>query len=276
MGFSKLILTTLMSISGILSFCSFEKKPDNNDTPNTPVVPDPPVEVIPTIDWDEKDYLCKGGSYGGYFSDINVGRILCTGTSYDFMFESSHATDKSYTVISTDTSICEPVVASSTSKMFDLSCKKQGDVIITIENCDGILVYRNIVRVRKPIAVDEMGDYLSSVDKFVIPQEYEYYLGSYKLSFDYFDEYDGELCGTFKGGDDYDSNVLIIFSLEYELLLDDRDCYSYKLETLSSNSQLTFIGYLNISRAGDWLYLYEDEIKGTGTLLAIFIPSIVE
>ena len=278
MGFSKLLLGSVISISGILSYCSnmfFPDKPDTPDTPVTPVIPDVP-DVIPTIDWDEKDYICKGGSYSGYFADVNVERKVCVGSSYDFSFESSHASDKSYSVFSTDVSIAEPVKRPGSDKVFALNCKKQGDIILTIENADGILVYRNIIRVRNAIKVDEMDTYLSSADKFVIPQAYQQFLGTYRLSFDFFDEYDGKLCGTLKGGDDYDSNVFIVFSLQYETFLEVGDFYSYKLDTLSSTSQLTYIGYLNISRAGDWLYLYEDEVKGSGSLLAMFIPSIVE
>lgn len=269
MKLKNLILTSLLGFTFALAGCG------NNDNPNPPK-PDPtPDPVIPTIDWDEKDYLCKGGSYGGYFSDVNVERMLCTESSYEFMFESSHATDKSYTIKITNPVIAEAVKRADNDKMFDLNCKSQGDFILTIENADGILVYRNIIRVRNAIKTDGMEAYLRNVDKFIVPPAYASYFGEYKMSFDYLDEFDGKFCGILKGGDDYDANVNIIFTLAYDEVLPDRDCYSYKLTEIYTETQLTYIGYLNISRAGDWLYLYEDEELGTGGLLTMLIPKVL-
>lgn len=267
MKLKKLILSGLLGLTFTLTSCG------NNDNPNPPT-PDPDP-VIPTIDWDEKDYVSKGGSYGGYFSDVNVERKLCTDTTYDFMFESSHATDKSYVVKSTNSSIGEVVRREGDNKNFDIKCKAQGDIILTIENADGILVYRNIVRVRNAIKTDDMNTYLRNVDRFETPQEYAVYFGTYKMSFDFLDEFDGKFCGILKGGDDYDPNVNKIFTIEFDTLLPDRDCYSYKLTEIYTETQLTFIEYLNISRAGDWMYLYEDETVGTGGLLTMLVPKVL-
>ncbi|MCQ2801979.1 MAG: hypothetical protein MJ222_05095 [Bacilli bacterium] len=268
MKLKHLLLTGLLGFAFTLAGCG------NNDDPNPPT-PDPDP-VIPTIDWDEKDYICKGGSYGGYFSDVNVERMLCVDTSYEFMFESSHATDKSFTIVSTNPNIANWVKREDNPKMFNLDCKAQGDIILTIENADGILVYRNIIRVRNAIATDKMNDYLRSVDRFETPREYVAYLGDYKMSFDYLEEFDNKFAGILKGGDDYDSNVNIIFTLEYEEDLPERDCYLYKLTTLYTETSLTYIGYLDIARAGDWLYMYEDETLGTGGLLAMFVPRVLK
>lgn len=245
--------------------------------PTNPVIPneeDTTPIIIPTVDWDSKDYICKGGSYGEYFSDVNVERMLCVGTSYLFSFESSHSADKSYTVKVSNPSVAEVSVINI--KKFNLVCKSAGDIILTIENADEILVYRNIVRIRDPIATDKMNDYLKSVERFEVPKEFAAYFGEYKLSFDYLDEFGGAFAGTLKGSDDYDSNIFIIFTLEYEMFLDDRDCYSYKLTQIYTETYNTFIGYLNISRAGDWLYLYEDEELGTGGLLTMLVPYVLE
>lgn len=269
------LIAGLASLS-IIALGGCGEKPVDPPAPDPEPQPEPEPIVIPTIDWDEKDYLCKGGSYGGYFADVNVNRMLCVGTDYDFAFESSHAIDKSYTVKSTNNDIAEPVKRAGNEKIFDLKCKSQGDIILTIENADGILVYRNIIRVRNAIKLDEMDSYLYSIDRFDVPEEFAIYFGEYKLSFNYLDEFDGKFCGTLKGDDAYDSNVYIIFTMEFDEVLPDRDSYSYKLTEIYTETQLTFVGYLNISRAGDWIYLYEDEELGTGGLLTMLVPRVIE
>lgn len=227
---------------------------------------------FPTIDWNEKDYVCKGGSYGGFFAEINIERQLCVDSQYDFVFESSLSRSKEFTVKSSNTDIAE-AVKDSTVRGFYLNTKAQGDLILTIENADGVLVYRNIVRVRNAISLDDMDKYLQKIDKFVTPTEYARYYGSYRLTFEFSEELEGKLVGTLKGGDDYDPNVTIMFTMEFDMNLPDRDCYSYKLTTVYTATQLTFIEYLNITRCGDWMYMYEDEVKGTGGLLTMLVPS---
>lgn len=268
MKLKHILLSSLLGFTFVLAGCG-------NNNPNPPT-PDPtPEPVIPTIDWDEADYICKGGSYGGYFSDVNVERKLCTNTTYEFLFESSHALDKSYTLTVTDTNIANPVKRTGDEKMFDLTCKSQGDIIMTIENADGVLVYRNIIRVRDAIAPEKMNEYLQKTDKFETPALYSMWLGEFKMSFDYLDEFDNQFLGTLKGGDDMDRNVTIVFSMEYEEYIPHQDCYSYTLTTLYSTTEVTKIGYLSIARAGDWLYLYEaDTVEGG--LLTMLIPTVLK
>lgn len=227
---------------------------------------------MPTVDWDDKDFVAKGGNYGGFFTEINIGRQLCSDSSYTFLFQSSLAGRKDFTVKVSNPDLAE-AVKDGLNHGFSLNTKAVGDFILTIENADEILVYRNIVRVRKAIALDEMDDYLQNVDKFVSPAEYEKYYGSYRLAFILDKTVSDKVTGTLKGSDDYDQNVNIVFTYEYEMFLEDRDCYSYKLTTIYQGTDLTYIEYFNITRCGDWMYVYEDAVKGTGGLLALLVPS---
>lgn len=270
-----LVCGLAIAMAGVAG-CRRNVNPTTSDSPTSGTgasqTSSTPTSQIPTVDWDEKDFVSKGGSYGGFFTEINIGRQLCSESSYEFTFQSSLSGSKDFNVKISNPVLAE-AVKDSQNHGFVLNTKSAGDFILTIENADEILVYRNIVRIRDAIKLEDMDKYLQSVDKFVSPAEYEKYYGSYRLAFTFDPSVSDKVTGTLKGSDDYDSGVNIIFTYDYDMFLPERDCYSYKLTTIYQGSQLTYIGYLNITRCGDWMYMYEDEVKGTGGLLTLLVPS---
>lgn len=205
-----------------------------------------------TIDFDEKDYICQGGSYGGFFLDVNVGRYLASGSEYEFIFRSSYSVDTSYTI-----NISKPQLAEYqmiTSDSFNLITKNAtGDFILKIENAKGLLVYRNVIRVRKPYTPEEMGEALYNVDKYVTPSGYGGYLGDFRLSFTSANPIEGSLTG----GDDYEQDIRITFSMTFDEYIPAYDAYGFVVTEISSSASYTKLTYINVARCLDSIYLYD-------------------
>jgi len=206
--------------------------------------------------WDEKDEIQKGGSYGGYFTEIAVHRQLTYGNEYVLTFESSHATDKSFTVASSVPGVASVSVDAKIAKNINLKVRNYGDTILTIEDADGMLVYRNIIRVRHPVSKEKMGEALYKIDSFKSPAELEAYFGRYT----YVCENKKTLAGTLSGYDDYEpTKQTYTIMLKYENYIKEIDCYAYEVVTLSSTSTVTTLAYFDIARALDVIYVYASD-----------------
>ena len=238
MRFKNLFILPLLFSGIIITGC-------NNNSQDTP-----------DEHFDPEDYICEGGTYSGYFDEINMGRKLCSNSYYELYFQSSLKNDKSYTVKISKPELAKVENQSNTSFKLVTTAKK-GSFILTIKNANGVLVYRNQVKVETPCSIDKLGDKLFNSSTFVTDPQYIHYLGDWRLMF----VSDNPITGSFVGGDDLEQDVTITFSFtESDLIefIDYRDAYFFSVTTISSTSAGdTSIGYLQIARALDVIYIYE-------------------
>jgi len=216
--------------------------------------PTPEEKKYPEIEFDDKDFVRKGGTYSDWFTELDGGRVLTYGRDYNFAFSSNHATDKSYTVTSSNPLVAEVKRIEGDNKNFTLNALAWGDTIMTIEDADGMLVYRNNVRVRKAVAVENIGQALYDIDAFTTPVEIQRFYGVYTCTITDI----SPIGGILRGHDDYEtSTVTYTYTLEYEEYISEIDCYAFKVTTISTTSQITTLSYFDITRALDCIYIYE-------------------
>lgn len=248
MKFRSLILIPL-SMCFMLSGCSSE----TTSTTPTSTTTDYNETDYPSIDFKEEDYICSNGSYGGMFLDVNVGRNLCDNSTYEFVYTSSYTVDTSFTVKCTPAALANVEITSE--NRFNLKTNEHtGDFIMKIENAQGLLVYRNVVHVRKAVPVEEVGNELFNKDVYKSDPTLVEYIGSWRLSF----TSASPLVGAITGGDDLEQGVTISFELTYEDYQKNFDCYHYKAKTISTTASQTDITMLMIARCLDYIYVYED------------------
>lgn len=218
----------------------------------------------PEITWDEKDYICNG-SAGGWFTEISVGRYLSVGRSFDFTFKTGNTRDKSFTVKSSNPNVALPTNKGD-KKNFILTCNGIGDTILTIEDADEMLVYRNIIRVRKAYSLSNIAEGLYKTDKFVSPAGWESWLGSYTVTF----TEKNPITGIMKGTDDYEGQIVTHnFTLKYDMYYEPTDCYCYNVDKFETTSSITTLTQIAITRALDTIYIYD----GEGVLITWVSPE---
>ena len=256
--------------SALLIGCN-QNKTNKEDDSYTPIV------------LEEEDILQKNGSYGGYFIEIGAGRSLSVNHHYEFSYESSHATDKSFTVLlatsanslgKEKTLYAEISAVEGNEKYFAIDTKKVGDNVLLIYDADEMLVYRNVIHIRRPVTVDTLKESLYRVDKWVSSKEYQTYFGSWTLSFT---QYRPQLVGALVGGDDYESDLTFEFIAEFDEDEDANpyeeatDAFSLYIETTSTNSLYTTLFSFLVGACLDVIYVYYD--SGTEVhLLTILEP----
>lgn len=195
--------------------------------------------------------FARGGSYGGYFTEVNTDRFLCTNSEYTFTFESSYKKDTSFTVYSSDKS--HVTVKMTKTKKFYLQTHSAGDSIIEIENALGELVYRKVVRVRPSLDEKDVLATVSKAEYFATIPELVGQIGNWKFAVT---KEGSKYEGVVNGGDDYDANVKCSFTLEFEDYYKDQDYYCYLAKDAESTSRDTVIEAICFSRAGDLAYVY--------------------
>lgn len=254
------LVLTVLAMTGMLVGCGPN---DNNPGPVEP-------KEFPTIDtWDpDRDYIApKGASIGEFLLEIENDRLMTFGHSYTILFDDNHPTDKSLDItfwVDDLLTVSSDPAHPNDPTYFILTPQGVGDTVIEIRNKDPQpqLIYRNILRVRKPIELNKMDEFLYSVDRFATPEIWQPYLGYYQISFNYEVIYDNKLMGTLLGGDDYDPNVKATFFLKYVEFTAYDDLYIFSIDIISVQSIDTLPKEIYLSRAGDFMVLknYDDSL----------------
>ena len=244
------LLSLLLFAVPVLAGCN-----QPSDTPTTPENPDLyKITDYGTLEFADADYICKGGSYGGFFAEVNVGRAIAHSTTYEFVFESSYSSDKSFEI-----TVSNPRLAAANKtgeREFTIATAEAiGDFILKIENAQGILVYRNVIHVKRSYTPEYMPNRLFNIDYFQSAKEYERWYGSWRLSFT---GYEDGLVGSLTGGDELEQNVTISFSATYGEFVEGADAYLFNVTTISTTAKQTEVIYFLITRCSDSMYVYED------------------
>lgn len=209
----------------------------------------------PEINFNQSDYICKGGSYGGFFTEVNIGRALVTETKYEFSLSAS-GSDKTINIKLSNNNLGSVRMKNNSKSHFFLETNKNyGDLIMTIENARGELVYRNLIKIRKAVTNEEMGQVLYNKDIYKTSSDLLGMYGDWRLGFTEIDP----IKGTISGGDEKESNVTITFTIEFVEYQEFRDCNLYNVSEISSTAKETKITALLITRAADTIYVYDKE-----------------
>ena len=229
-------------IGGVMMLTMVSCNAPNNTQPSSN------PEDIPTINFDSNDYVCRGTA-GGYLIDVGANSLLSENNSYVCSFAPSTSTDGVVRL----TSSREASVTISQKQgqsEFTITTHTPGDSIIKIYDSNDILVYRNIVRVRKAFTTDEIINecYNNDVYKGVKM------LGNHRMTF-----LDNNTIPTaqLRGSDDYEANIDLSFSCTYNRYLQEIDSYEYLCEiTANPNNSQTRITILYISRTASEIKMY--------------------
>ena len=231
-------------LGGILLFTMVScNQPANN---HKPVNPD---SDIPTIDFDESDYVSHGTA-GGYLIDIGANSLLSENNDYLCTFVPSTSTDGYIRLVSTREESVTLTLKGEGQAEFTINAHEPGDSIIKIYDSNDILVYRNIVRIRKAYSETEIINACYENDVFKGLKM----LGNHRMTF-----LDNATVATaqLKGNDDYEKNINISFSCTYSQYIQEIDSYEFTCEvTDNPNNSQTKITVLFISRTASEIKMY--------------------
>jgi len=223
----------------------------------------------------EKDVIQEGGGYGGTFLDVAVKRFLSTESTFLFSFTSKHSIDPSFTVkLSTDKHM---TVGEINNGKFNVTTTAvAGDTIMTMYDSDGVLIYRNIIRVRPKQTKETIINAIDSAQYYKILPEVKA-MGYGSWTFQSMSLEENTLTCTLAGGDEYDPDNKCRFTLstaqcEYS---EGADWYCFKALNSVSENRSTIITYICVAAAADVMYAY----AGTGAdegLIAYLYHSDVE
>ena len=209
-----------------------------------------------TVEFKDKDAIQQSGSYGETFSDIGVGRYLANDTSYLFSYESSNV-NPAFEIFISNPNLATATMEEGSNKNFTIKTANAiGDFILKIEDADGMLVYRNIVHVRRSYTAEYMPQRLYNVDYYGSLEILASIYGSWRLTFT---DYKDGLVGTFSGGDDYEQNVSVTFSATYDSYVAYYDAYLFNITITKTNAKQTNIVAFLVARCADYLYMYVED-----------------
>ncbi len=232
-----------------------------NGSPTSTPTSTPTSQEIPLVELETEE-IVEGGSYGGYFIEINTERLLSENSSYHCTFEATTA-NKQIRVESTRHESVTVEFGENPNRDIILKTHAAGDSIIKIYDADDMLVYRKVVRVRKAFTKETIEDEIFDNDLYLGMK----FLGNHRISF----VETQPLVGIFSGSDDFEKNMRIKFEMEFVSYLEDRDVFEYALTiTERDQTSTTVINTLQVSPTADVMYLY----YGTEySLLNIFIAK---
>ena len=241
----RMIASVLMcvSLAGVVS-CGDNEQPY---VPDDTYIPDEGVE---TIDFDKKDYVSRG-SIGGYLIDLGVNILLSSGAEYlCSLTPSTGVTDYTLTFESTKPEYVTVRKVDNSDSEFYIVAVSAGDSILKIYDVDGVLVYRNIVRVREPYAANEITKVMYDNDIY----RGHLMLGKHRLSV--LSYTDTTFVAQIKGSDDYET-IDVTVEGTYVGYVEVIDSYEFSLTTKqnTSNTQ-TKMTELYITRVSDEIKLY--------------------
>lgn len=206
----------------------------------------------PIIEVEEGYCFSRGGSYSGFFIEVGIGRKLGTNGEYEFNLTPSVGGE--FTV-----EISVPQLASIEmfGNYFTLTTHQYtGDFIMKIKNSADLLIYRNVIRVRKAYSYSEVPQALYDVDKYTttFDSTVQYVYGTWNLIF----TSANPISGTLAGGDDMEQNVNITFDMTYIGTDETTDCYEYQMTTKTTTASSTEVVGMLVTRCLDMIYVYED------------------
>lgn len=218
-------------------------------------------QSIPLVELETEEII-EGGSYGGYFIEINTERLLSENSVYNCTFEASNP-KKNIRVESTRPESVTVELGKNQNRDIILKTHAAGDSIIKIYDADEMLVYRKVVRVRKSYTQNEIEDVLFENDLYLGMT----FMGNHRITF----TETNPLVGIFSGFDDFEKNMRIKFETNFVAYLEDRDVYQYSLEITDRDEySTTIIKTLQISPTADVMYLYYGTEE---SLLNIFVAE---
>ena len=194
----------------------------------------------------------KVGSTSGALIDASIDKRFITGQEDTFGFAFANPYSATSTVEVSDERIMKIEKISETE--YKIKCLHEGNVVLTINDANGITRYQKMLYVRDPYTLSEMNDYLSEVEYW---QAYAGLGDNYKLTF-LFDNQVGisgslenvpfeSYTATFKFKEETD--------LEYRYVFTDEK---------SKENEARLVGF-NVSKAGDIMYL--QYTSGTAALM---------
>lgn len=226
-------------------------------------VPSETDEPLVEIDFDDEDRI-SSGSIGGDLSDVEIGRYFADNTTYLAIY--SYGRSSSYRYVSSREESLTIELNSVTVGTFNFVTHKPGDSILTIYDDNDMIVYRNIVRVRK--AYDEVGVAQAIYDF----DAYEGFglFGKHRLNFTNVSPLTGILGGT----DDIEVTPMnIVFEATYEGINEWHDMHEFVLDVVSANEgSQTKVSRMLVSRTGDFIILYY-LTGGEDVMLNLFFPT---
>lgn len=233
-------------------------------TPEEPYVPE-------SFEEPDINEIYENGSAQGKLEDIVMNFAVRTDSSFDCSFITINS-DKTITLRSRNTDIVTFDSDTSSDGTFKLLTHNSGNAVIEIMDSEGMIVLRWVVRVRKPLTVGQVDDYLYSIDKFEsIFNSLAAY--SYEMTFTSVEEgEDNPATGYLRGSDEVDTGAKYEFSYTYESYLADWDAYYFDITTTDKNVDTTLLGFA-LFVTGDQLIVYYDSGGGMESLLAILVPS---
>ncbi|MGM9873485.1 MAG: hypothetical protein ACI31G_01005 [Bacilli bacterium] len=211
----------------------------------------------------------SSGTCGGILIDVAVNRLLANDTQYEATFKCNSINPEMTFKSSRPQSV---TIAKSTSsaESFIIETHNPGDSILQIYDYEGILVYRNVVRVRQSYTPEQITQAIYDYDIYKGTKM----AGNHRMTFTSVTPF----AGLFTGSDDFESGMNISFEATYNTYIDAWDMYEFTIEITNneSNSQ-TILSSLCVTTTADQILLY---YKSSGVseehLLNIFFPAALE
>ena len=229
---------------------------DKPQDDNPPGQDDPSQEENPSEDEEtpivelETEYVNLGSSDSNSFMvEINFGRYLAHDSRYDCGFTVTNL-DKTLRIVSSRPESGTIEQSAKNKTKFTVVTHAPGDSIIKIYDVDDVLVYRNVVKVRKGYSAEDIGKAMYDND---IYRSLKAYGSNYRLSINSY----SPLQGTLRGHDDVETDLQITFSAQYDSFIENWDMYKFILTTETQNEESTTrVTSLTVSRAADCICIF--------------------
>ncbi len=239
-----------------------------NDTNSGNTLLQVEIEVVGYEEYsDVKAYTGKG-SFGGYFIDLNVGSELARGKTYGVTYSNDNLTDQSLSAVISNPEIISWV---DNDGQYSITANGIGNSKLELYDCNNDLVFRNVIKVRRPFeSSEEVIDYLSGVDYFTASGYGEgVYDGNESKTTKLVFNSDGT--GSYYGvsqeaGGDIGNNT---FTLEFDEFYTTYQTFRFNVNnfTKSDSYNLDYtVKTLDVTETGDQIRLY------SSIILDIYFP----
>lgn len=212
---------------------------------------------------DVETYL--DGTMSGYLLDISMNFNLATGYVYDCGFRPNVAAVKSLHFTVDDPSVIEIVPSATDPFVFDIVAKKAGNTFFTIYGDDDFTYGQQIVKVRDPLDLDAVDEYLYSIEAFV---GYPGLPGNYLVSFT-----DPVAKTGFVEIDDEAGASNVDFTYEYRGYEEVTRMHFFDITMTSQEGMPITLSAFSLSLTGDVLYLWMQDAGEA--MLAFLIPETI-
>lgn len=272
MNFSRFFYFSFLLLALLISSCNAGNKSesvsvvdsigsiDDSNTPSTSVGDEPLVE----IEFDAEDRISDGAS-GGWLTDVDMGRFFAEDTTFVAAYVYGHSASYRYASSREDSVTIEK--DENSLGTFNIITHKPGDSILSIYDDRDMLVYRNIIRVRKAYNEIDIAQVLFDFDVY---KGFKL-LGNHRVTF----TTTSPLTGILGGTDDVEVTPMsIVFeAATYVGLDEEKDMHEFLVDVVSANEgSQTKITRLKVSRTGEFLALYYRLTATDDPLLNLFFP----